>query len=424
MDPTTLEVVGTAVFAVAVVHTFLVSMFQKFAHRFPSGSLGENVFHLLGEVEAVFGLWSAILLLYIVISQGSASAVEYLEGRNFTEPLFVFAIMTVAATRPVIQAAETLIQRLSGLARGFEAPLFFWLALVIGPLLGSFITEPAAITVTALVLKEQFFDRSVSMKFKYLTLAILLVNVSIGGTLTHFAAPPVLMVASTWNWDMDFMIGHFGWKAAIAVILNTTIALGLLLGELKKFRLSNSDRQRRSPFLLTLIHAGFLALIVSSAHHSVVFMGVLLLFLAVASVTREYQSPLKLKESMMVAAFLGGLVVLGGFQSWWLGPLLSSMSEGAIYVGAALLTTITDNAALTYLGAQAGTLTDTMKYFLVAGAVVGGGMTVIANAPNPAAFSILQDKFGRDRVKPVRLAIHALWPTVIAGLCFWFLPNL
>jgi hypothetical protein len=55
-----------------------------------------------------------------------------------------------------------------------------------------------------------------------------------------------------------------------------------------------------------------------------------------------------------------------------------------MYFGATALTAITDNAALTYLGSLVEGVSDQLKYALVAGAVSGGGLTVIANAPNPA----------------------------------------
>jgi hypothetical protein len=57
---------------------------------------------------------------------------------------------------------------------------------------------------------------------------------------------------------------------------------------------------------------------------------------------------------------------------------------------------------------------------VVAGAVTGGGLTVIANAPNPAGQSILSSYF-QDGVAPLRLFLAALIPTVIMALCFLFL---
>src|SRR3990167_4582992 len=109
MGPSSIEIVATVLFAAAVLHTFLTDRFRHFARRFPEGSVGENFFHLLGEVEVVFGLWAVILVLAVAALLDGQSAVIYLEGLNFTEPLFVFAIMVVAATRPVIYASRRLI---------------------------------------------------------------------------------------------------------------------------------------------------------------------------------------------------------------------------------------------------------------------------------------------------------------------------
>ena len=74
--------------------------------------------------------------------------------------------------------------------------------MTIAPILGSFITEPAAMTIGALLLAKKIYKHKPKATFAYATLGLLFVNVSVGGTLTHFAAPPVLMVASTWSWDM------------------------------------------------------------------------------------------------------------------------------------------------------------------------------------------------------------------------------
>ena len=129
-----------------------------------------------------------------------------------------------------------------------------------------------------------------------------------------------------------------------------------------------------------------------------------------------------MKASFLVGFFLAGLVTLGGLQSWWLKPLLSSMGDLVLFLGATSLTAITDNAALTYLGSLVE-LSEASKYALVAGAVAGGGLTVIANAPNPAGFGILKDTFGPDGINPVRLFLYALIPTLIGMSCLWFLPS-
>lgn len=132
----------------------------------------------------------------------------------------------------------------------------------------------------------------------------------------------------------------------------------------------------------------------------------------------RYQAPLILREALLVAFFLGGLVVLGGMQRWWLQPLLLSLSQDGVFVGATLLTAFTDNAALTYLGSLVPNLPASFQYALVAGAVTGGGLTIIANAPNPAGQAILRQYFGEEGIKPLGLLAAALLPTLVAGLAF------
>lgn len=420
MQPSSLEIAATVCFALAVCHTFLVKQFQHLAHNFKEGSVGENLFHLLGEVEVVFGLWAAVLFSFIVVSTGANEAVAFIDAQNFTEPLFVFAIMATAGSRPVLWLTGRLLAAGPNALPAFRQLGFYVSALVLGPLLGSFITEPAAMTVTALALRDKFFTEQASARLKYITLAVLFVNISIGGTLTHFAAPPVLMVAGTWNWDLPFMFTNFGWKAALACMVNALAAAAILRRELAVTAETAPDT-RPMPWWIVLVHVVFMAFMVWASHHPSVFLGAFLFFVGWSMITREYQDELRLRDSLLVAFFLGGLVVLGSKQAWWLSPLLSSFGELPLFVGAAALTAFTDNAALTYLGAQVQGLTDAMKYALVAGAVAGGGMTVIANAPNPAGFAILRDRFGPDGISPGGLALAALTPTVVAMAFFWFL---
>lgn len=424
MTPTSSEIAATALFAVAILHTFSVKRLQHWAHALPHGSIGANFFHLLGEVEIAFGLWAGVLVLYLTLFIDARAPIEYLESRNFTEPAFVFVIMTIAATRPIIQLAGDMIALFAKLITRV-LPLnaevaFYFSALTLGPLLGSFITEPAAMTVTALILKERVFDRGIDRRAMYLTLGTLFVNVSIGGVLTHFAAPPVLMVAETWRWGTDYMLTHFGWRAALAVMLNAGLATAFVAKGLARLKASGetSFDTERKWWLITL-HVSFLALVVLNAHHAVVFMGLFLFFLGVNAVTQEHQEPLKLRESLLVAFFLGGLVVLGGLQEWWLAPLIRSLDAQALFLGATALTAITDNAALTYLGAQVPNISESFKYALVAGAVTGGGLTVIANAPNPAGFAILRESFGDEGISPLGLFAAAVIPTIIAAMFFW-----
>jgi hypothetical protein len=423
----TVEIVGTILFAVAVCHTFLVKKFEHLAHKYPSGSPASEFFHFLGEVEVVFGMWAAILVGFLVVFfQGMAAPVLFLESLNFTEPAFVFVIMAMAGTRPVIKFAEMLITAVSKVIPLPGKMAFYCSALIVGPILGSFITEPAAMTVTALILQKNFYSQDgMSLKFKYATLGLLFVNISIGGTLTHFAAPPVLMVAGKWGWGMVHMIGHFGYKAAIAVIIGTFITAYRFRKELAgAFDLREEREDKMHPtWWITLTHLVFLALVVATAHHMVVFFGLFLFFLGFATVTQEYQDKLKLKESLLVGFFLAGLVTLGSLQAWWLKPLLTQLTDVPLFLGSAALTGITDNAALTYLGSLVDGITESQKYYLVAGAVAGGGLTVIANAPNPAGFGILKGNFGEDGISPMGLLKAALFPTFLALIAFKFLVS-
>jgi predicted cation transporter len=417
----TTEVFATICFVLALFHTFSVKKFQHKALQYKEGSVGENFFHMLGEIEVVFGLWALIFLIYKSFSDGTSRSVQYLESQNFTEPAFVFVIMTVCSTRPILHLATTLIEQFSKVFPFKGQTSFYLSCLIVGPLLGSFITEPAAMTVTALILLERFYKKGISQKLMYATLGLLFVNISIGGTLTPFAAPPVLMVAAKWNWDTSYMLSHFGWRAILAILLSTVLVTFRFKNELLKMKPTSSKKNLAStPFWVSAIHLIFLASIIATSHHMVVFMCLFLFFLGLVKVTQEYQNEIKLREALLVGFFLGGLVILGAPPRWWLEPLLTKLDSLFLYLGCIGLTAITDNAALTYLGSLVPNLSESSKYALVAGSVVGGGLTVIANAPNPAGYGILNSSLGKEGISPLQLFLHALIPTLIAGICFWF----
>ena len=414
MNHTLLPWIAAGIFALAVLHTFSTKYFEHLAHSHPRHA---GIWHLLGEVEVVFGLWAMVLAVAMFAMAGKAPTLEYLDSRNFTEPLFVFAIMVVAGTRPILQACGVLVQQIAQLAPLPTAMVNYFLLLSVVPLLGSLITEPAAMTLAALMLRDSVFSARVSERLKYATLGVLFVNVSIGGTLTPFAAPPVLMVAATWQWDLGFMIQTFGWKAAIAVLVNAVLVTFLMRRELLGLGEPAVARMTVPPIMVA-IHLVFLLGIVLFAHHPVVFMGLLLFFIGYASAYAVHQDRLILREALLVAFFLAGLVVLGGQQAWWLQPLLMGLSADAVFYGATVLTAITDNAALTYLASLVPGLSDEFKVAIVAGAVTGGGLTVIANAPNPAGVAILKGKFDEGVVSPGKLLLAAIPPTIVAAMAF------
>jgi len=415
-----IQYAAAIIFAIAVVHTFFTKFFQHLAH---SDTRHAGFWHLMGEVEVVFGFWSFILLLVIAFAQTEKQAIAYLEDQNFTEALFVFVILTIAATSPILAFVNNLVDRINTIlpVPGVIGRYFLCLSLI--PLLGSFITEPAAMTLSALLLRDVYFNKAVSNRFKYLSLAVLLVNISIGGVLTPYAAPPVLMVAETWGWDLHFMSSVFGWKAAIAVLINALLVSIIFKNELAKLGAESTKPvdSPKMPAILIIVHLAFLFATVWFSHHPVVFIGLFLFFLGFTHAYPEHQSKLMLKEGLLVGFFLGGLVVLGGLQQWWLQPLISQMQAGTLFFGAIGLTALTDNAALTYLGSLVDGISDTAKYALVAGAVTGGGLTVIANAPNPAGFAILKECFDEQSISPLNVFLAALAPTIIAAACFYFL---
>lgn len=416
-SPSTTELIATVLFALAIIHTFSTKLFERLAH---TRQRHAGLWHLLGEVEVVFGFWAMLLALAIMFVEGREVATEYLDTRNFTEPMFVFAVMVVAGSRPILRVASAAVKSASTLLPVREELSTYFLGLSLVPLLGSLITEPAAMTLAALMLRDRFYTQGLSDRVRYGTLGVLFVNVSIGGTLTPYAAPPVLMVAGTWNWDLAFMATTFGWKAALAVVVNALAATVMLGKQLPATRAEAATADAVPP-LVIVVHLFFLAAVVFFAHHPAVFMGLLLFFLGFASAYERYQDRLILREGLLVAFFLAGLVVLGGMQRWWLQPLLTGLDVNAVFWGATALTAITDNAALTYLGSLVQGLSDEFKYALVAGAVTGGGLTVIANAPNPAGFSILRAHFDDGAIHPVGLLLAALPPTLVAASAFLLL---
>jgi len=417
MEITTVNIVASSIFLITILHTFSIKFFINLAHQYPKH---KNLFHMLGEVEFIFGFWAVSLIIILFFISGSKNTIDYLNGQRFTEPLFVFVIMVIAASKPILDFSLSIVKRISKLIPVNPAVGFYFITMSFIPLLGSLITEPAAMTLAALILRDHFYNKNLSNKLKYATIGTLFVNISIGGVLTPFAAPPILMVASKWNWDLSFVFFTFGWRATLAVFVNSLILTLLFRKELSNIKKLKFENKTMSLIVL-IIHLLLLLGVIIFVHEAIIFLGIFLIFLGFASIYQKYQNPLIIKESFMVALFLVGLVILGGQQKWWLQTLLTQLSVNQIFYGATALTAITDNAALTYLGSLVEGLSDEFKYALAAGAVTGGGLTVIANAPNPSGYSILSKKFDNKIISPLYLFISASLPTIVAIICFKFL---
>ncbi len=447
---------ASLIFLCAILHTFMAPRFQNLAHhleqrhkdklrrqkfrvlhpeqRMPV-SFASTLCHFLGEVEVVFGLW---IIPFFFVCQHYYSMEDFLlyldHDTSFTEPLFVAVVMVVASSRPIYRLAENTLKLGAGLGKG--SPAAWWLSvLCIAPLLGSFITEPAAMTLAAILLGKKFYQLKPSMPLRYATLALLFVNVSVGGTLTHFAAPPVVMVAGKWNWDMAHMFLHFGWKAIVGTAFANVLYFFLFrrefarLAEVQRVNAAFDgavptaweDRQDNIPFWVYAVSIFFLAWTVTFAHHPAIFIGGFMFFLGFTMATPQYQNAFSIKVPMLVAFFLAGLLILGGVQGWWMQPVLQALAElgsGVTMAVASVLTAFNDNAAVTFLASTVPDLPERIQYAIVAGAVAGGGLTVIANAPNPAGQAIL-GKFFKG-ISALRLLLWALPPTLIIFSLFQF----
>jgi len=426
------NVVATVVFLLAILHTFMTARIGAIARRAPAGSVRAEVLHFLAEVEVVFGLWAVPLVVAFAWFRGWDLAKYYTNNTvNYTEALFVVVIMALASTRPIVALAESSLRRVAMLFGG--KPAAWWVVImVIGPILGSFITEPAAMTICALLLARQIYDLEPTERLKYGTLGLLFVNVSIGGTMTHFAAPPVLMVARPWDWGTPFMFDHFGWRAVLAIVVSTGLYFVYLRRDLEALaerpQVADLDRPDEDaggellpvPAWLTMVHVAFIVWTVVNAHYPVLFVAGFMFFLGFAKATAKYQASMELRTPLLVGFFLAGLVVHGGLQAWWIGPVLESLSRTPLFISAVVLTAFNDNALITYLATLVPDLSETLKIAVVGGAVTGGGLTVIANAPNPAGQALLS-RFFNGTVSPGWLLAGALVPTLIAAFAFHFL---
>ncbi len=433
---------ATLLFLGAVFHTFFTHRFLHWAHLLDerrklrtevpadSGpaprhtSAAARVLHFLGEVEAVFGIWCLPLFVLLALRAGWHTTVNYFSHEvSYAEPVFVVVIMAIASTRPILQLAERCLRSLARLGGG--GPAAWWLSiLTLGPVLGSLITEPAAMTISALLLAKQFYVLKPKPLLAYATLGLLFVNVSVGGVLTHFAAPPVLMVAAPWGWTTPFMFRHFGWAALSGIVISNALYYLALRRAFSGFghpalEAEAGAKDSPVPIWVTIVHVAFMFWSVLSAHYLALLIGGFLFFLAFYEVTQDYQSEIQLRSPILVGFFLAGLVIHGGLQKWWIGPMLSRLTEVPLMFGATALTAFNDNAAITYLATLVPGLSDSLKYAVVAGAVIGGGLTVIANAPNPAGQAIL-GRFFPAGIAPIGLFLGALPATVIMFLCFLF----
>ncbi len=532
--------VATIIFFIAIAHSLSVNYFVKKAHEYEhelellknegkvdreARSMKATVFHFLGEVEVVFGLWSVALGIACASYYDWHTFVSYVNGLSYREPIFIIIIMVIASSRPILKLFELILWRIVKVFKGSIES--WWLSiLILSSFLSSFITGPAAMTICALLLADKFFVLNPSNKLKYATLALLFVNISVGGAMTNFASPPVLMVVEKWDWDIAFMMINFGWKSIIAIVIGTVsyfvlfrkefktlekphhdlqykryiqnrfisqkelellfenleqnldsrmgfsrevkafsgilkdnmkeIAKSKLTPEeLEEFDVNNAidekfesiaqkqyrrtipgllpieerdiymdpdwdSRDDRVPFWIMCVHLAFMLWTIFNAHETVLFMSGFLFYLGFYQITSFYQNKIEFRTALLVGFFLAGLVVHGTLQAWWISPILGNLQPLSLNLASIILTSFNDNAAITYLSTLVPNFPDAMKYAVVSGAITGGGLTIIANSPNPIGQSVLKPYF-KNGIEAGNLFKYALIPTIIATIIFFVL---
>lgn len=435
---TPFHAISLAIFIFAIIHTLSVYKIHAWARyldlkqrkaRKNQRSLGVQFLYFISEVEVVFALWAIPLFIAITLFYGWTIGLEYINTRDYTEPLFVAVIFAMASTRPIVSAAERMILWTAKKLGGSISVL--WLVLLtIGPLLGSLITEAAAMALCALLLSRQFYQHHPSKKLAYGTLGLLFVNISIGGVLTDFASPAVLVLAHCWQWTISDMFFNFGWKAIVGIVLSNLLYWIYFKKELQAMEIrkkakkiyanySLHSEETPIPFWITVIHILFMTWIVFVSHYPAIFIAIFLFFIGFHQATRRHQYTIRLARPLLIGLFLAGLIIHGGLQGWWVVSILEDLSPLSVMGVAIALTGFNDNAGISYLSTLVPNWGDIYEYAVFTGVVAGGGLTVIANAPNPAGYAILKKHF-ENGVKPLPLFAAAVIPTIILYIVFYF----
>lgn len=530
----------TIIFFLAIAHSLSVNYFNSKAHELEhdfevlksqgkvgrdSKSMKATIFHFLGEVEVVFGLWAVVLGIACASYYDWGTFVNYLNSLSYREPIFIIVIMVIASSRPILKLFELILWRIVKVFNGsIEA---WWLSiLILSAFLSSFVTGPAAMTICAMLLADKFFVLNPSKALKYTTLALLFVNISVGGAMTNFASPPVLMVVDVWHWDIAFMFFNFGWKSIVAIVIGTVSYFLIFRKEFKELEKPHHDLQfkryiqnrfisqkeleilfedleqnidsrmgfsnevrafsiilkdnlkaiaRRKltkeeieefevdtaidekfesiankqfkrtipgllaseereeyndpdwdqrddhvPFWIMGAHLLFMLWTIMNAHETILFLAGFLFFLGFYQITSYYQNKIEFRTALLVGFFLAGLIVHGTLQEWWIAPILGNLPPLGLNLASIILTSFNDNAAITYLSTLVPNFPDVLKYAVVSGAITGGGLTIIANSPNPIGQSILKPYFSNG-IEAGSLLKYALMPTIVAMIIFFVL---
>ena len=433
-----IHVLTLALFICAILHVFFINHIHRLAKSLDAahGSkkegketlrhIGIQLLYFLSEVEIVFAFWAIPVFIAIALTLDWKTAVRYFNSRDYTEPLFVVVIMSIASTRPIVNLTERILHRVASWLGGSISAWWFTL-LSLGPLLGSFITEVGAMAITSLLLSRQFYEYRPSLKLSYATIGLLFVNISVGGILTDFASPAVLVLAHYWDWSNLFMIKLFGWKAVLGILLSNGLYWLYFRKELLELGLRKKEThgthhaeepQKDIPIWVTCFHLLMIVWVVVNSHSPVIFIGSFIFFLGFHQATKSYQYPINLSRPILIGLFLAGLSIHGGLQGWWVIQLLENFSPLGVLGISIAMTAFNDNTAIAYLATLMPSWTTAFQYALFSGVVAGGGLTVIANAPNPAGYAYLSKHF-KEGISALKLFQAAFIPTLILYIIYF-----
>jgi Na+/H+ antiporter NhaD/arsenite permease-like protein len=251
------------------------------------------------------------------------------------------------------------------------------------------------------------------------------VNFSVGGMLTNFAAPPSLILFNCYKWTAADFFTQFGIKTLVGVLFVNLLYFFIFRSEFKKMRKLQPEagvkKEEKVPLWITSVNLVFISIVIYMKEYSPIFVGTYLLFLGFHHATRPYQSRITIRAPLMVGLFLIGLTIHTEFQKWWIERLLTHLNYGQMMSAAVTVTAFTENSILAQLACLLPDLTPLLKYALVSGFIAGGGLTVIAHAPNLVGQTILT-KYFRRRVSPLYLFLGALGPTLIFFAIYFFFP--
>lgn len=434
------HILTLSIFILAIMHTLLANHFVTLANHVEAIYAKKNrsirsekristlaeMLRFLGEIEIVFALWVIPLIIVILIFYDWTTVVGYVNSKIYAEPFFIVIIMSLASTRPILQFAEKWVHFIA--KKLGDTPASWWITIMtLTPALGSFITEAAAMTIAALLLKNRFYIYGTSKKLAYGTLGLLFVNFSVGGMLTNIAAPPSLILSKCFNWSGADFFHQFGFKTLLGILLVNSLYFILFRKEFKKLKKFKYEieheikKEAKIPFWITFMNLLFITWVIFMKDNPPLFMGGYLMFLGFHHATRPHQSPLTLKRPLMVGLFLAGLALHTEFQKWWIEKILTGFGYGEMMVAGAFVTSFTENATVAYLTCLLPDLTPLIKYALVSGLIAGGGLTVIAHSPNLVGQTILK-KYFRRGVSPLYLFLGALPATLIFLAIYYFFP--